>query len=301
MAKNVMSKKTSSSKPPAFKRLRLTLWAVLFAFAGWWLLQTDFASNLKEPLLRYVDNKDIATLESRFSLEQILQSHQQEILGSDKSDKRILKRTSILYYPYLLLDVKYTTADQSAREGVLLWGLNDGEIVLNTGSWEKTHGFKDCLDCNATRSNFKILQSLAKKQTGMSIEELKKETGMGKETLEPWIKDSLDKHLVIQKGNLYQLHFEQPRILVTPQTDFKHPIVLKDQGSSQKGSRVYSRSQIVRLTKAAFGDDFKIRSEEEIYLPVYRLEVVNPDKSIHISEWNALTGQRIAPNYLRIR
>lgn len=296
-----MAKKPSPPKSPSFKYLRFAVWAILFSLGGYWLLQTDFAMDWKEPLLRYVDNKEIATLESRFTLEQILQSHQQEILGSDKVDKRVIKRTTILYYPYLLLSVKYTTPEQSAREGVLLWGLNDGEIVLNTSSWEKTHGFKDCLDCNANRLNFKILNPLAKKQGGMSIEDLKKETGMGKETLEPWIKDSLEKHLVIQKGNLYQLHFEQPRLLVTPQTDFKHPIVLKDQGSSLKASRQYSRSQIVRLAKAAFGDDFKIRSEEEIYLPVYRLEVLNPDKSIHISEWNALTGQRIIPGYLKLR
>ena len=91
------------------------------------------------------------------------------------NEKRILQNTVLKYYPYFLLDVKYP--DQSkTREGVLLWGLNNGEMVLNTETWESTHGFRDCLECQAGRSDFKILQALARRQGMMPVEESAKRT-----------------------------------------------------------------------------------------------------------------------------
>ena len=36
----------------------------------------------------------------------------------------------------------------------------------------------------------------------------------------------------------------------------------------------------------------------DLFLPVYSLEILNPDGSVQMSEWNALTGKKIAPHYL---
>ena len=60
----------------------------------------------------------------------------------------------------------------------------------------------------------------------------------------------------------------------------------------------YFQNQIIELAKASYGSDLKIRNEQELFLPVYGLEVLNPDGSIHMSDWNAVTGQRIVPSYL---
>ena len=95
-----------------------------------------------------------------------------------------------------------------------------------------------------------------------------------------------------------QLHFENPKILVVPQTKIKQHLVSKPQGEAQKAPRSYSKKQIIAVTQAAFGSDFKIRKEQEVFLPVYSLEILNKDGSIQLSEWNALTGQRIIPHYL---
>jgi hypothetical protein len=286
-----MAKK--ESKPSSRRFLFIVLLLILIA-GGWWAWQSPVLSNWKDQLLQYIDNRDISTLEARYLPEQIIEMHRQELLSHDK---RTLQNTTLKYYPYLLLDVKYSESNRT-REGVLLWGLNDGEMVLNTETWEITHGFKDCLECQATRSDFKILQALARRQEMMTIEELQKELHVEREVLNSWIEGAKQKHLIVQKGNLLQLHFEDPKLLVTPQTKIKQHLVSKPLGEGQKVARTYSRNQIMDITQAAFGSDFKIRSEQEIFLPVYSFEILNPDGSVQISEWNALTGQRILPHYL---
>jgi hypothetical protein len=276
------------------RRLPLLIILALFASGGWWVWNSAALANWKDQVFQYVDNRDIVTLEARFLPEQVIEAHRQEIVGNDK---RTLQNAVLKYYPYLLLDVKYPDQTKT-HEGVLLWGLTNGEIVLNTETWETTHGFRDCLDCQATRADFKILQALARRQGSISIEELQKELHVEREVLNSWIEGSKRKHLIVQKGNLLHLHFENPKIFVTPQTKVKQHLVSKPLGDGEKVTRNYSHSQIIEMTKAAFGSDFKIRNEQEIFLPVYSLEILNPDGSVHISEWNALTGQRIMPHYL---
>lgn len=275
-------------------RRLLFLGIVFIGIVGWWVWHDATWANLKDRLLQYIENHDIVTLESRFLPEQIIEAHRQELFGQDK---RTLQNTTLKYYPYLLLNVKYLDNNKT-REGVLLWSLNDGEMVLNTESWEITHGFYDCLECRATRTDFKILQALARRQGNLSMEDLQKEVHVEREILNVWIEEAKQKHLILQKGNYLQLHFENPKLLITPQTKIKQHLVSKPLGDGEKIPRNYSHKQIVAMTQAAFGTDFTIRSEQEVFLPVYHLEILNPDGSIQTSEWNALTGQRIIPHYL---
>lgn len=275
------------------RRFPLLILLLFIAGGGWWAWHSATFANWRDQVLQYVDNRDITTLETRFLPEQIIQAHRKELLD----DKRVLQNTVLKYYPYLLLDVKYLDHSKP-REGVLLWGLADGEIVLNTQTWETTHGFRDCLDCDATRTDFKILYALAQRQGKMTIEELQKEMHIERDLLSSWIEETKKKHLIMQNGNLLQLHFENPKLLVTPQTKIQQHLVSKPLSDGQKVPRIYSRNQIIAITQTAFGNDFKIRNEQEIFLPVYSFEILNPDGSVQISEWNALTGQPIIPRYL---
>ena len=292
-----MAKKEQKKSTKRFPYAYVTLFII--ALAGfWWIKQEDIGRNWKDQIIHYIDNQDLATLESRFTVDQIVQQNRQVLLGSDLNDshspKRTIQTSTVVYYPYLLLNVKYATP-QGSKEGMLLWGMNEGEVVLNTETWAKTHGFRDCLDCKANRQDLKILQALAKYPQGLTLEEIQKELGVEREELATWIESSKQKHLITQKGNSYQLHFENPRLLVLPQTQMNHPIVLKAQGTSIKAARRFSRNEIINLARNTFGNDFTIRSEEEIYLPVYRLTILNPDESIQVSEWNALTGKKVSP------
>lgn len=282
-----MAKKDSSKK---LFRFPLILLLLVLAGASWWFW--EHSEDWKSQLYSYVENGEILTLESKVTPEQVMDAHRQELLGSN--GKRTYQEPIQKYYPYLLLDVKYTE-DKKTREGLLIWGLTDGEMVLNTETWETTHGFKDCLECRANRNDFKILQALAMHQGSLSIEELQKNLHVDRELLDPWIEGAKEKHLIVQKGNLIQLHFENPKLLVLPQTKIKQHLVSRPIQNAQRGSKNYSRNQVVSIAKAAFGDDFTIRSEREIYLPVYSIGVLNPDGSIHLSDWNAITGQKIKP------
>lgn len=262
---------------------------LLISAVAWWVWHNDRWANWKDQIVQYVDNRDIITLEAHFLPEQIIETHRQELLGKDK---RTLQNTFLKYYPYLLLNVKYLD-NHKTREGMLLWGLNDGEIVLNTESWETTHGFYDCLQCQAARSDFRILQALAKYHGSLSMEDLQTELHVEREILTAWVEGAKRKHLILQKGNVLQLHFENPKLLITPQTKIKQSLVSKPLGEGKKIARTYSHHQITTATQAAFGTDFTIRNEQEVFLPVYSLEVLNPDGSIQVSEWNAVTGQRL--------
>lgn len=288
-----MAKKESVSKS------KLPTLFFLFALIGvaiWGWNSASFA-NLRDRILQYVDNRDIVTLEARFTPEQIVEMNKAELLGKDK---RTLKGTSLKYVPYLLLDVKYVELSKT-REGVLLWGLNDGEMVISTDPWEITHGFKDCLEGQANRNDFKLLQALAKKSGSLSIDELQKDLHIEREELNSWIESAKQKHLIVQKGNTLQLHFENPHLLVVPQTKFKNSLVTKPIGEGQKMARNYGSDQIISLAKAAFGNDYTIRSQQEIFLPVYSIEITNADGSTQVSDWNALTGKRITPYYLSVQ
>lgn len=284
-----MEQKSSSRRFPTL------LIATLLGIGGWWLWNSPSLENWRDQIFHYIDNRDIVTLEAHYTPEQIIESHRSEIFGTEK---RTLQNTSLKYYPYLLLDIKYPELSKT-REGILLWGMHDGEIVLNADTWEKTHGFKDCLECHANRSDFKIIQTLARRQNMVTVEDLQKELKVERDVLDSWVEQAKKKHLVIQKGNFLQLHFENPKMLVFPQTRINQHFVNKPRGDGQKMSRNYSRNQIIEMTKAAFGNDVKIREEQEIFLPVFSLEILNPDGSIKTTEWNALTGLRIIPHYLR--
>lgn len=285
-----MAKQTPSSNN---RLLFVSLLVSCLIIAGWFI-QSEKSANWRDRINQYIDNGEIVTLEARFLPNQLVDNHRQELIGNDK---KTLQQTSVHYSPYLLLDVKYTE-NQRSREGFLLWSLVEGEIVLNTESWESTHGFKDCLECQANRNDFKIIQAVAKYPNGLSIEEMQRELKIEREVFEPWLEETKQKYLIVQKGPLLHLHFENPKILVTPHTKIKYPLVFKPLGEGQKIPRLYSRSQIITLAQAAFGSDFKIRSEQEIFLPIYKLNILNLDGSVQTSQWNALTGQRMIPRYL---
>jgi hypothetical protein len=241
----------SKKEKPKSKNKIILIGLLLIAGFGFWSLQKETIRNWKEQALNYIDNRDIITLEARFLPEKILDEHLRELVGKDNKS---LRQTTLKYYPYLLLDIKYTD-DQKTREGVLLWGLNDGEVVLNTDNWESTHGFYDCLECQASRTDFKLIHALGKKHGSSSIEELQRELKIEREIVENWIEEAKKKHLIVQKGAQINLHFENPKLVFNPQTKVKHPLVSKPFQEGEKATRKFNRSQILALAHAAFGND----------------------------------------------
>ena len=141
------------------------------------------------------------------------------------------------------------------------------------------------------------MQAIAKQKNPTSIDQLQKELHLERETLTSWIESALDKQLIVQKGNELQLHFQNPKILIIPETKMTDLLVKKPYNYSQRTAAQYSVGQIMKTAKAAFGDDFSVRNSTEVFLPVYTLTVNNPDGSTFASYWNAVNGQRMTPRY----
>jgi hypothetical protein len=243
---------------------------------------------------QYVENGEFNTLKARFTPEQIMESHRKELLADSQHS---FQEPGIKYHPYTLMEVKYTSPDSKSREGMILWSLIDGELVLNTDTWEKTHGFEDAINAGATRNDFKIMHNLAKHRGNSTVDQLQKDLHIEKEMLLEWLDSTASKQLIVQRGNEVQLHFQDPKIPLQPETKLTDWIVKKPYNHSQRQMSNYSNGQIQKIAKAAYGDTFTIRTTTEVYLPVYSIGVLNPDGSTATSYWNALTGQKMPQKY----
>lgn len=259
---------------------------------GFWLLSG--AGQLSGIVQQYVENGEITTLKARFTPEQIIETNGKELLVDDDHS---IQESGLKFHPYVLMEVKYAQADKKSREGIALWSLVDGEMVLDTETWEKTHGFEDAINADANRHDLKLLLAIAKQKGSASLDQLQKELKLEKEMLAAWVESALSKHLIFQKGNELHLHFQDPKVLVQPETKINDRLVKKPYDHAQRVPEKYSPNQIQKIAKAAFGEDFTVRNISEVFLPVYSIVVANPDGSTLTTYWNALNGHQMAPRY----
>lgn len=261
---------------------------------GCWVLWTSSAS-FRETIQSYVENGEFLTLEARFSPEQIMDKNSAELLPDSSYS---YQQPTLKFHPYLLMEVKYTQPNGRTREGVILWSMVEGEMVIDTDTWEKTHGFEDAINANASRSDFLIINTLAKYRGALPAARLQKELNLDEAQMTRMLESAKQKYLVIEKGSEVALHFQNPNFNVTPQTRINQWLVTKPYNHAQRMSEKYSARQIERVAKAAFGVDFTVRDSKVVFLPVYNIEVQNPDGSILTTFWNALNGKRIDAKYL---
>jgi hypothetical protein len=256
------------------------------AFGFYWLVSDDFSDTFHS----YVTNGDLLTLETRYTPEEIMDEQRNALIGHTQ---RVFQEPSFVFHPYLLCGVKYSDHNGKTRYGTILWSLVDGEMVINGDTWEKTRGFEDAIKAHTTPLEFRLLHALADHRGVLSRERLQKALHLDQKPLNSLIENARHKQLVIVKGNEVLLHFEDPLFHVAPETVWASVLVIKPHRQGKKITARYSHSSIERIAKAAFGDDFAIRSKKEVYLPVLRLSLQNPDGSLLITDWNAVTGEEI--------
>lgn len=261
--------------------------ALVFAGSYWaWQTQAPFRQFINE----HFQTGEFLTLEIRYSAEQIMEREENRLL---KNEEYSYLRPSLQFFPYALLEVKYVKENRSTGEGLMLWGLEDGEMVIDTENWLKTHGYQDCILSNADRYDFKIINTLAKHNGSLDRESLLSKLYVESDILDNWLESAKSKHLIIQNGNDYRLHFEKPLLQKIPESKIRHRLVTKPFKHSKRTAKKYHISQIEEIAKIAFGSGFSIRQVKEVYLPVHIIEVKNPDGSIHSSQWNAVTGKTL--------
>lgn len=276
--------------------MRTVILALMFLVAiggGYWTW--NYQPKVRTKVEELLSSATFQTLEVRYSAETIMDAHKKELL---KDSDHVFLEPTLKFVPYLLMDVKYNRTQDKTGEGMILWGLVDAEMVINTGSWEKTHGFADCIASNATRQEFKIINALAARGGSWDRDGLSKFLNIENNILDTWVDNCRKKSLIVQNGNTYRLHLQSPKLQVIPETKLDQWLVTKPTKHALRVKKRYRPSQIENIAKAAFGNDFAIRKTTEIFLPVYSIVVQNPDGSQMTTYWNALNGKRLvtAPN-----
>jgi len=263
------------------------------AYGAWWV--NDRYPDVRHKVDEFLDTGYFATLEVRYSAAHIMEAHRKELL---KTNRHKYLEPQLKFYPYLLLEVKYNLSENKTSEGVMLWDLTDGEMVIEARGWEKTHGFGDCIHANTERNEFKIINLLAKKGGSTDRETLAKTLRVENDLLDSWIESCKRKKLIVQAGNRYRLHLEHPKLRIVPETRLDERLVTKPYKNAERISRRFSAAQIEKISRAAFGNDFVVRKTTDIYLPVHSIVVQNPDGSIHTTHWNALNGKRLMQEHV---
>jgi hypothetical protein len=255
-----------------------------------WFFSPTFRSQMENVL----SSNTFQTLEVRYSAEAIMEAHRRDLL---KDSEHVFLEPALKFVPYLLMEVKYNRTRDKTGEGVILWGMVDGEMIINTNTWESTHGFTDCIASNATRQEFKIINALASRGGSWDREGLSKHLNMENPILDNWIESCRNKSLIVQNGNTYRLHLHNPKLQVIPETRLEQWLVTKGTKHAIRVKKRFRSSQIENIARAAFGDDFAIRKTTEVFLPVYSITVQNPDGSMGTSYWNALNGKRFSQQF----
>jgi len=245
-------------------------------------------------VLNIFNSGKFQTLEVRYSPDAIMENNKQELLLDEEHS---FLEPKLHFLPYLLMEVKYNRSQEKTGEGIILWSLVDGEMVINTKTWETTHGFNDCIEANADREDFKIINALAAHGGSMDRESLSRFLNVENNMLDKWVDKCRIKSLIVQAGNAFRLHMENPKLQVIPETKLHQWLVSKNAKNATRLARKFSASQIEAIARSAFGHDFAVRKTKEIFLPVYSIVIHNPDGSNMTTYWNALNGKKLPPTF----
>lgn len=240
---------------------------------------------------RNVESPGFPTLELRYSAKAIMEENKETLL---KDEYHKFLTPELHFYPYMLMEVKYCKTNNVTAEGVILWDLEDAEFITSTATWEKTHGFQDCINYHIDHNDFKIINALAYAGGQLSRKEIGDKIRIDEEIIDRWLDSCRKKKIVVQNGNGFRLHLEKPKLALRPETILSHQLVTQRIKNVKQRPRRYSPKQIERIAYLAFGSDFTIRNSTEVFLPVYKIDVQNPDGSILTTYWNALTGKQIS-------
>lgn len=257
-------------------------------YGGYWVNLNH--PEVKGKVMDFIHSGSFHTLEARFTAQQIMEMNKLSLL---KDSRHKFLEPTMKFSPYLLMEVKYSTPENQTGEGMILWDLLDGEMVLNTNHWEKTHGFADCINAHVEKNEFRVIKTLAERGGVLDRESIIKALQVENDVLGGWLETSKRKKIVVQSGNHYRLHLQKPRLAVKPETIVDDRLVTKACNSAECLSKRFSHNQIRRISEAAFGQDFAVRNTLAVYLPIYCITIENPDGSVHTSYWNALNGRQL--------
>jgi len=250
-------------------------------------LFSDEIASFFESVQIYAEGGRKEMFEIALTGEQIMSLRRSELLKDGAYHKSTLQ-----FIPHILLETKYLDEKERSKEGWLLWSQSDGEIVLDTETWGRTHGFRDALLSDATQGDFLLIYALARRNGHATKEQIRKDLKLEKDAFERAISDAAQKKLVVQLNSTLKLHMEDPQLPILPFSRIRHSVVTRDIDFASLAPKNFTAGKIQKTAKATFGKDFTIRSVKEVFLPVWKIEVKRPDGSLSTSTWNAVNGMR---------
>lgn len=257
---------------------------------GYWYMGEKHP-EVKQKIEQWVDFRSFECIEARYSAEQILENRRSELLK--ESGSKYLA-SDLVFYPYLLMEIKYSKANSKTKEAAILWDLYDGEMILSTKHWKKTHGFADLARANVQQHEFKVINALIKKGASADLFTLSKELVINQSLLESWLKTTLRKNLIVSHQGVYRLHMEKPQFTETPETNMDERLATRSVKQSARFSKEFSRRQIEKTAHVIFGGDFTILRSVELYLPVFAISIKKSDGATRTTYWNGFNGKRFS-------
>jgi hypothetical protein len=274
----------TAPKRSIIKRIFGVLFLVAVGIGCFWAYHN--AEALKTLALPSDHDETIETLETVCLADEIL-AKQTRLLPSKHHS---FGPVTLFFSPHLLIQSKYSVDGRSSQSASMLWDLTDGELVLDTNTFEHTQGFADCLVSQPNADDFRILHLLARSGP-LSKETVIHELGGNDETLCERIEGLRKRHMVIVSNDIVRLHVESPLLKIDPVTVMTRPFVHRHTVRSTLIEAKYSRHDLENLVKAAFGSNLAIRTSRVIYIPTYEIVVNNPDGSVRKTYWNAVCGR----------
>lgn len=289
--KNKQATYTNTKKTTiATKMFRLFSTLLTLAALGYGIFWVnDIHPEWKQKFLSFTRVGSFEAFEPRFSPHQIAKKSHLHL----PKESLLSSHSSLAFHPYLLMKVKFMHDSPTTREGTVLWDLIQGEMVLDTRDWKTTHGFSDCIQARATQEEYRILYTIANNEGGADLSLIRSALQLSHELAQKWIERCEQKNLVVQRGEAYHIHLENPLFSLKPSTHIATPLIASTHTGTSRLPKRFSHMQIKKAAQEAFGTHFAIREMREIFLPVYSIQVDDGDGSTKTTFWNGLTGKQM--------
>ncbi|SPN73786.1 hypothetical protein C10C_0632 [Chlamydia serpentis] len=203
----------------------------------------------------------------------------------------------LAFIPHTLMHVRFSKEEPGkkhiiSQEGEILWSLVNGEMVLHTGTWACSKGFRECLLLHAGKQDMCVIQTLATLGGATSRESLAQALALRNIRADRVIRECQKKKLIFASGNQIGTHFQQLQPIRGCTTILNSsPVWFQKPRNSVIFPAQYSEDRVRHLVKMIFGDNFLIVRSSTVYVPVYKVSLISADKSIRVEYINAVTGK----------
>ncbi len=210
-----------------------------------------------------------------------------------RSQQYILaQQTKTEHLPLAILSVKYPF-QETTKEGIEIWDLVCGEMILHADVWDQSHGLSECLTQWVTSDEFSILVTLAQLKGSLSLNALAEKLSVEPERLVQILQKCMHKHLILEKNGNYKIHMHNPILKVPPETVVHSQLTIEKKNVTNKLPKKHSVHKVSKTAEALFGPGFHVKEHAEAFLPIYVFTIKSADGSLSQRYFNSFNGKEM--------